>query len=369
MPSPSLPSRIAAWVRPGPGLQGLAACLLLWVPLASAAIDLSFGGSHDFARRWLISASIADTVCLFCFGGSLLVRWILAAVTKKKGDGAEATKPYGPAFYFGLSALLMPCVLPLGLLVGAYVAGLVGRSYVPDIRNYRVGLGFGAIMTALFFLHRARSEARERVRDLENANLKAQLAALTAEMNPHMLFNALNTIASLVHDDPDRAEETVLELAEVYRGVLRASGAATHSLADELRLCEAYLRVERARFGDRLAVVFSVDDGIDPKNIDVPALLLQPLVENAVRHGISPRAAGGSIAVRVVRDGRGFAVVIDDDGVGLGSSEAAGNGRALVNCKERLRLVYGEAAKLEIARRSEGGTCARVSLPAAAVSA
>jgi two-component sensor histidine kinase len=359
--SPSM-SRVLSYLRFGPGVQGLLVCLFLWVPLVAGALDLAFGGSHDFARRWLISAAIADTVCLLCYGGALLLQHLVTVVVERRGRGEG--KERGLAFYFAFSALLMPCLLPVGLLVGSHVAGLLHRPYRPDLGSYRVGLGFGAVMLALFFLYRARGEARDRVRDLENANLKAQLAVLTAEMNPHMLFNALNTIASLVHGDPDRAEETVLELAEVYRGVLRASGAATHSLADELRLCEAYLRVESARYGDRLTVAFSVDDAIDPKTIDVPVLLLQPLVENAVRHGIAPRARGGRVSVRVLSQEHGFGVLVDDDGVGFGKSEITGNGRALANCKERLRLAYGDGARLDVAAREEGGTRAHVSLPA-----
>jgi two-component sensor histidine kinase len=333
------------------------------VPLVAAALDLAFGGPHDFLRRWLIAAVIGDTVCLFCFGGSLLVRELVLVISKRRRVASGATIALGPAFYFGLSALIMPCVLPIGLLVGARFAGLLGRTYHPDLGSYRVGLGFGAIMTALFFLHRARAEAREKVRDLENANLKAQLAVLTAEMNPHLLFNALNTIASLVHDDPDRAEETVLELAEVYRGALKATSGSTHPLAAELRLCEAYLRIEAARFGDRLRVSFHVDDGVDTKTLHVPMLLLQPLVENAVKHGIAPRASGGAVSVRVQRAERGVAVVVEDDGIGLGKSTKTGNGRALVNCKERLRLTYGDGASLDVAPGPEGGTRARLELP------
>jgi len=349
-------------LRPGPGLQGLAVSLAFWVPIISGLLDLTFGGWHDFPRRWLVSASIADTVCLLCFGGAILVRelWMYGA---RRRNGARPAPKLALGFYFGLSALLMPLALPVGLMVGAVVGGWVGRPYRPDVANYRIGLGFGAVITALFFLHRARGQARERVRELENANLKAQLAALTAEMNPHLLFNALNTIASLVHDDPDLAEQTVLELAEVYRGVLRAARGSTHSLADELRLCEAYLRVETARYGDRLEVSFSVEDTLDATSIQVPMLLLQPLVENAVKHGIAPLAKGGRIAVRVVRRAAGLAVMVEDDGVGLGRSTVAGNGRALANCKERLRLTFGERASLDLAQRAEGGARAEIFLP------
>jgi LytS/YehU family sensor histidine kinase len=123
------------------------------------------------------------------------------------------------------------------------------------------------------------------------------------------------------------------------------------------------LRVESARYGDRLTVSFTVDAAVDATSVLVPMLLLQPLVENAVKHGIAPRASGGSVAVRVVPEARGLAVIIEDDGVGFGNSAALGNGRALTNCKERLRLTYGEGATLDLAPRVGGGTRAHLSLP------
>lgn len=346
-------------LRPGPGLPGMLACLVLWIPLAAALLDVVFGGTRDLARRWAVAATIADVVYLLCFATTVaLVRGYLRLRPR--------TRPFGAATYFAISALLMPLALPVGLFAGASVAHALGRSYTADLGSYRVGLGFGAIITSLFFLWRARSDARARVRDLENAHLRAQLAALTAEMNPHLLFNALNTIASLVHVDPDRAEETVLQLAEVYRGTLRATQGATHALSEELRLCEAYLRVEQARFGERLRVEIDAPGPLE--GVTVPVLLLQPLVENAVKHGISPRARGGVVTLRVACEDEGVEVLVEDDGVGLGGS-TKGNGRALANCVERLRLVYGDAAKLDVVPRSGGGTSARLSLPLATESA
>jgi two-component sensor histidine kinase len=337
--------------------------MILWVPLVSGALELGWDGPRDFWRSWAIAIAIGDVACLLSFIGALIAREVLAAITRWRG------KPFrerSASFYFGVVALLLPCVLPCGLACGVRVAKMLGRSYHPNLGSYRIALAFGAITVALLFLQRARSDARDRIRDLERANLEAQLAALTAEMNPHMLFNALNTIASLVHHDPDRAEQTVLELAEVYRGILRSSGAKTHPLADELRLCEAYLRVERARFGDRLSVVVDVEDGALAREPHVPVLIVQPLVENAIKHGVAARASGGTVAVRVRGDGDAIDVVVEDDGIGFGKSETRGNGRALANCEERLRLAYGKAASLHVAARDTGGTRAHLRLPNAA---
>jgi two-component sensor histidine kinase len=341
-------------------------CLLFWVPLVAVGLDFLFDGETDL-RHLARTIAIADTVTLLCYGGTLLGHTIVERIARRFGSPLEQR---GSAFYFAISILLMPCALPVGLWVGARVGAALHQPYHPNAARYRISLGFGAITAALFFFQRARAEAREkqdraesRVRDLENANLRAQLSALTAEMNPHMLFNALNTIASLVHGDPNLAEETVLELAELYRGILKTSGQTMHSLRDELRVCEAYLRVERARFGDRLKVEVSIEDNLDVDALSVPVLILQPLVENAIKHGIAPRARGGSISIRVAAAEDGTAIAIEDDGVGFGRSVVPGNGRAIANCADRLRLAYGGAAAIEIATRAEGGTRARLQLP------
>ena len=267
---------------------------------------------------------------------------------------------------------MMPFSFPLGYASGGLVARLLGVDWGDaSFRSYRVGLGFGLVIIALFFFQRTRTEAREaaraaedRIRELENKRLQAELAALTAEMNPHLLFNALNTVASLIHGDPDRAEEVVMQLSALYRGVLRSSGSATHSLRDELRLCEAYLEVERARFGERLEVSVDVAGAIDTAQIQVPVLVLQPFVENAIKHGFSHRARGGRVRLEVRQSGERVDAMIEDDGVGFGQSPEAGNGKAIANCRERLSLTYGDRAQLDIGARTGGGTRVTVSLPA-----
>ncbi len=219
------------------------------------------------------------------------------------------------------------------------------------------------MILALFFYQRMRTQSREQIRDLENARLQAQLAVLTAEMNPHLLFNALNTVASLIHGDPDRAEEVVLQLSSLYRGVLRSSGSATHSLREEVQLCEAYLQVERARFGERLAVSVVVDDAALAAKVQIPVLLLQPFVENAIKHGFSHRARGGSVRLEVSMRDTEVHAIIEDDGVGFGQSPEAGAGKAIANCRERLTLTYGGRAALEVGERAGGGARVTVTFP------
>jgi two-component system sensor histidine kinase AlgZ len=221
----------------------------------------------------------------------------------------------------------------------------------------------------IFFLGRSRADARDAARAAElalkvaeNQRLQAQLSALTAKLNPHLLFNALNTVAGLIPTQPAVAEQTVVRLAELYRGVLESMRRDTHSLAAELHLCEAYLDVEKARFGERLQS--TVDEGNEKiGSLEVPVMILQPLIENAVRHGLSSRASGGRVDVRARVIGAQLELSVEDDGVGLGSSSHVGSGTGVAMCRERLRLRYGEGASLDLGARKSGGTRVALRLP------
>lgn len=342
--------------------------LLFWNPLLAGAISFAFRGTHPFLRAWLVSLVISEIVALQCFGTAHLIRCVEAAFYRLRKRSAPV---HGVGWDFVLAGLALPFALPVGLSAGGATARSLGMSWsVPDFNSYRNGLGFGLVMLLLFFFQRARGEAREmaraaeaRIQSLEAARLQTQLSALTAEMNPHLLFNALNTVASLVHRDPDRAEHVLLELSDLYRGVLRTSGKPMQTLHEELALCKAYLNIEQARFGDRLIVNWHVAPDIDARSIQVPALILQPFVENAVKHGLSPLARGGRIDVSVLRKGQELEIRILDDGIGFGQSPHHGAGKAMANCKDRLRLTYGDRASLAIGDAPGSGTRVVLTVP------
>jgi signal transduction histidine kinase len=206
-----------------------------------------------------------------------------------------------------------------------------------------------------------RSREREvRASQLEVHLADARLQALKMQLHPHFLFNTLHAITTLMHRDVDAAERMLARLSELLRITLDSAGAQEVSLKEELEFLEQYLEIERIRFGDRL----QIEINIDPESLDarVPNLVLQPLVENAIRHGIAPKAGPGWIGVSSRRLDGQLELVVEDDGRGLpaGDQEA---GVGLSNTRARLRELYGETQRLEIVASPAGGALVRVTIP------
>jgi two-component system sensor histidine kinase AlgZ len=182
-----------------------------------------------------------------------------------------------------------------------------------------------------------------RAEALSPAVTEARLQALTARIRPHFLFNSLNAVLSLIRAEPKRAEHALEELAELFRALMRDNRDLV-PLADEIALCRQYLDLEKLRLGERLKVEWEIDDL--PGEVLVPALMLQPLLENAVYHGIEPVEAPGVIHIRFTRKGDELVIALDNP-VCPGGSHQAGNRMALANIRERLALHYDLEARLE----------------------
>jgi two-component system LytT family sensor kinase len=208
-------------------------------------------------------------------------------------------------------------------------------------------------------------EARER--EVQIARMAEQLAgarfaALQAQVNPHFLFNTLNTIAVLVRDnDRTRAVQIVEQLSEVLRATLGRYRGNEVRLEDEIALARQYLAIEQARFSDRLRPQWNIQDRLG--NAAVPGFALQHLVENAIRHGIARREDAGLVEIGACREGDVLVVTVRDDGPGMGVSMAAPAGHGLANTRERLEAIHGQAASLEIASAPGGGTTATLRVP------
>jgi two-component system sensor histidine kinase AlgZ len=196
-----------------------------------------------------------------------------------------------------------------------------------------------ALVTVVFFRY---LEIRARWRLELIAQADARVQALQARIRPHFLFNSLNTIASLIPDDPVNAEAATLDLADIFRGSMRRADQVI-SLSDELQLAQQYLDMERRRLGDRLTVDWRVDEL--PAGAAILPLTLQPLLENAVAHGIQPREQGGKMAVYGRAEGDQVVITISNPLEPEGS-ETSGHGMAIGNIRERLSLAFGSRASL-----------------------
>jgi signal transduction histidine kinase len=217
-----------------------------------------------------------------------------------------------------------------------------------------------ALSDATRFLYRhalSQTELAERARAEAS---DAQLAALQAQLEPHFLFNALNTVASLVRTDPRRAEATVENLARILRRTLDRSRKPVIPLADELDYLRAYLSIEKERFGDRLAVEWR----IDPAALDcrIPPMSLQPLVENSLKHALAPRMSGGVVHIGAQRNNGRLRLEVADDGPGFATGHADGTG--LGNLRRRLDTLYGETARLRVEATDGRGALVTLDLPA-----
>lgn len=222
----------------------------------------------------------------------------------------------------------------------------------------------------LYEAFRRAHERDVRASRLEARLAEARLGALEMQLHPHFLFNTLHAISTLMHRDVDAADRTLARLSDLLRLTLEKAGTQEVPLKEELEFLEQYLEIERTRFGDRL----TVDVDVDPDTLDVavPTLILQPLVENAIRHGVAPRAGAGWVGVRTDRRDGGIEITIEDDGPGLrpaGAREAtdprrAGPGLGLSNCQARLAHLYGDRGELELGSSPRGGLRVSVRVPA-----
>ena len=208
---------------------------------------------------------------------------------------------------------------------------------------------------------------RHRAERAEAHAQAARLRALQAQLNPHFIFNALNIASTLI--DEGRASETkemLVRLSEFLRLALDTLDTPQITVAREIEFVRSYLDIERARFGARLQT--SIDVSVDVMSAFVPTLILQPLVENALRHGILSHEEGGSIAVRITPQGSKLTIVVTDSGGGAGAEGSAGRGIGLSNTSRRLQELYGEVAALAFSKTERGGVT-RLTLPLCVVPA
>jgi signal transduction histidine kinase len=215
---------------------------------------------------------------------------------------------------------------------------------------------YTTIVALSYALHYSKESHARAVREaqLETRLVEARLRTLEAELHPHFLFNTLHAISSLVHTNPDSADRMISRLSDLLRLTFDRSGSPGVSLQEELEFLQKYLEIEQTRFQDRLSVHFE----IDPETLDaeVPKLILQPLVENAIKHGVSPKPGSGLVQIASRRQGEKLWIEVSDNGVGLSAGARAQlrSGIGLSNTRDRLECLYGPAHRIEFSDESDG---------------
>jgi len=240
-------------------------------------------------------------------------------------------------------------------------------DFPPSLRalGHTTFLTYLGLLAVIWGLDAHREAQREEV---EAQQLKARLAgarlmALKMQLHPHFLFNTLNTLLPLIFRDADSAARTIVQLGDLVRFSQRNGESPFVTLRDELAFLDRYLQIEETRFQDRLTVERDVDAQV--LSASVPNLILQPLVENAIKHGITARPGPGRLEIRACRSGRTLVLEVQDDGVGLPAAVRAGRrqGVGLENTRGRLEQLYGSSHRFELVNRPSGGVVARIEIP------
>jgi signal transduction histidine kinase len=197
--------------------------------------------------------------------------------------------------------------------------------------------------------------------DLETRLTEARLQALQMQLNPHFLFNTLNAIAALMHKDVEAADRMIVQLSDLLRYALESTESQEVPLRQELDFLDRYLRIQQARFGERL----SIQRQISPEALDalVPNLILQPIVENAIQHGIEPYARPGIITLRATRANGELELQVQDNGTGPSKPVSSRAGVGVANTRARLQQLYGEHQRFEMRKAEEGGMLVRILIP------
>jgi two-component system, LytTR family, sensor kinase len=266
------------------------------------------------------------------------------------------------AIHLGASALFTVTAKVIWMSI-IYVVQQRPFSAQKFLANIVYAFDYGVVLYWVLEYYRGYQKGMVDAAKLHTELAQAQLRWLKAQLHPHFLFNALHTISALVQEDPEAAERMIARLSDLLRLSLRDSAVQEVPLKQELEHVNMYLDIERARFDERLVVRFALEDGTE--QVLVPSFVLQPLVENAIRHGIGNRARGGEITISCKRDGQRIALSVADNGAGLraGPLQPLREGIGLSTVRGRLEKLYGASQSLVIRNFAAGGVEVVLTLP------
>lgn len=373
LPAPIARSWRSFWTlrkrHEGPGWARLLIASLLALLLWATLVLLGLSGvvtveprDPAFLKRLLVGVLVLfQAVALTMLALVRIVEWLLPERTLAMLSPVRDWR----------SAVLVSVLMMAGVMAGNLVGGALLALLYPATEAFFSSaltrqLRFLQFLPILIAANGIAWRLRLRREALKAEAAEAQLRLLHAQIEPHFLFNTLATIESLLATEPERARAMLEAFSDHLRAGLSQLRGAETTLGAELDMVASYLRLLQIRMGERLS--FSLEAGAQARAAPMPPLLLQPLVENAIRHGLEPKVAGGRVKVHaVVEDGR-LRIRVDDDGLGLDAPRAvlrAGSGMALANIRARLQHRYGEGATLVLAPRGDGGggASATIELP------
>ncbi len=342
------------------GLRNLGLCLLIAVVMWLFEPDTP----GAFVVSLIYSLSIG-TLCWFFIDGGRLV---LARAVERWSPGTQTHGKRWPGPVWMTLCILVGVLL--GYHLGAAIGDAITGHHLPSLIENRSAMLtslLAAIAATYYFYANERLHHEQRAAEAaRRLATESQLRLLESQLEPHMLFNTLANLRALIGVDPGRAQAMLDRLIAYLRATLRASRAGVHPLAAEFDRLADYLALMAVRMGPRLSVQLDLPEALRAQ--PVPALLLQPLVENAIRHGLEPKLAGGRLEVSASRVADELVLVVRDTGVGIAASGGAGSGHyGLAHVRERLAAAYAERARFDLgpATDAQGGTRAELRLPLA----
>jgi hypothetical protein len=334
--------------------------------LRSVGYGIGVGLCIAFIRPQPLASTLVYSTCisLGCWFFIEAGRYLLAS---RVGPGGE--RPGWPGWRWMTAVVIVGGCL--GMLTGTFSGDLLTGGHTPmlsgseDLRHLLGDLLFvllPAMIITSFFNSRSLIADREAAAQAaQRQAAESRLRLLEAQLEPHMFFNTLANLHVLIGIDPPRAQAMLDQLIAFLRATLNGSRATEHPLRAEFARTRDYLALMQVRMEERLRVQFDLPESL--ADVPVPPLLLQPLVENAIKHGLEPSVTGGRIEVRAAREGDTLILAVRDTGVGLGQHLAKGTSFGLQHVRERLATLYGDAASLSLEGASDGGTLAVIRMP------
>ena len=366
---PSVAEREAEPRSYGRRALAVAAYITLWSAVgalfaAQSYITYSYSGTRAVSGLRLLGFALADWYVWALLAPAIF--WLTRRFSFIRNPWLSL------AVHLPATAVFLAARLELRMLVGQLIPAVrTGRAGILTSMELQVFVYWAIVAVALALQYqRMYREQQVAAVGLKTQLARAELGLLKMQLQPHFLFNTLNAISEQVHADPEAADRMITHLSELLRHTIRSGEAQEISLGEELALLDRYLVIQRARFPGRLEVTIDVDAGA--MEALVPNLVLQPLVENAIRHGIAPRASGGHIEVVVRRDVKKRHLLLDvrDDGIGLDAALArrtsepdAREGVGIPNTAARLRQLYGQDYAFDLHNGPSGGAVVSLVLP------